>query len=1020
MGWPLLAVLAVLRVGPIEFAQPQWFWLLAILVPLAVLIGRKSLSGMATNGRRVALVVRLFVLAMLVAALARPSSRDAAEDVAATIVVDMSRSVPTSVQERARAFVRDAAEQGKEPTDRIGTVAVAGEAIIEHLPRTMAPEIDRAFAGRTDQTNIAEAIRLALAVRPTDAAYRVVLMTDGNETTGDLLAEARSARAQGVPVDVLPLRYNYQDEVIVEQVLAPATARMGENANLRVALRSNSASSGTLTITANGSPINIAADGPGPGVRIDLDPGLNTFVVPIRIPGTEVLRFEAIFEPDASVAGDTILENNRALATTFVAGEGKVLVLVEDPPTAQPFLQALTEAGVIADARPSAAMPDSLVGLGAYDAIVLMNQPAANFSRMAMDQLRQYVHDAGGGLVMMGGPNSFGAGGWINSPLEDALPIRLDPPQKRQLPKGAIAIVIDTSGSMGGGVGGLGQSQLDIAKEGALAGINTLSARDMASVIRFDSSAGLVMPMAELSDRGAFAAAIRRMQVGGGTNMAPGLIMALEQLEAAPAAVKHIIVLSDGQTMGGEREFRSIIRRALQSNVSISTVTIGDFSNDALMQEIAAATRGRYYPVTIANSKAQLPEIFIREAQTISRPLVWEGTPFVPAFTPGLTEASRGIRGVPPISGYVVAGEREGMSVVTMRGQENDPVMAQWQHGLGRVITYTSDALSRWNPMWLAWGDYKQFWEQHVRWTMRASGDANVRVVTTREGDRTRVVVEATDAGGQRMNFATINGRLAAPDGTGIDVSLQQTGPGIYEGVYQTEQSGSYLLSLNYDAPGSDGQRLRGSARAAIDRPFADEFRATRTNEALLRQVAEITGGQVLSADTIDETTNPWRRQGLEMPVALQSIWLLVAMIGIGLFLLDVGIRRVRVDVRGIGRFVQKALNSKQQTQSQQIDALRAARAKAQDRLKRPDEGPSQKVRAAMRASEQQATAKARFEVSDEDLKRQKGSVVEGTGNGAPQQAAKPKKDATPDEEEQGMSRLLKAKQRTRDEFEDR
>jgi uncharacterized membrane protein len=1016
-----MMVLAVLRIGPVEFSQPAWFWLLAALAPLAILIGRKSLSGMAPASRRVALVVRLLVLALIVAALARPSTRDVAEDVAVTVVVDQSRSVPTTVQRSARQFVRDAMESGKEPADRIGAIGVAGEAIIETLPRTLAPEIDRAFTGRTDQTNLAEALRLALAVRPPDSAYRVVLLSDGNETAGDLLAEARSARAQGVPVDVVPLRYSFDEEVIVEQLLAPATARLGENANLRVALRANAPAGGLLTITANGSAINIDPDGPGPGVRVSLDAGLNTFVVPIRVPATEVLRFEAVFEPDSGGAGDTILENNRALATTFVAGEGKVLVLVEDLPTAQPFLEALRSAGIIVEARPAASIPESLVGLGSYDAIVLMNQPAANFSRLAMDQLRQYVHDAGGGLLMVGGPSSFGAGGWINSPLEDALPIRLDPPQKRQLPRGAIAIVVDTSGSMGGAVGGLGQSQLDIAKEGALAGINTLSSRDLASVIRFDSSAGLVMPLAEVSDRGAFASAIRRMQTGGGTNMAPGLIMALEQLENAPAAVKHIIVLSDGQTMGSSREFQTIIRRALQTNISISTVTIGDFSNDALMQEIANATRGRYYPVSIANSKAQLPEIFIREAQTISRPLVWEGTPFVPAFTPGLTEASRGIRGVPPISGYVVAGDREGMSVVTMRGQENDPVLAQWQHGLGRVITYTSDALSRWNPMWLAWGDYRQFWEQHVRWAMRASGDANVRVVTTREGDRTRVVVEATDASGQRMNFATFNGRLAAPDGTGIDVALQQTGPGIYEGVYDTEQSGSYLLSLNYDAPGTDGQRLRGTALAAIDRPFADEFRATRTNEALLRRVSELTGGKVLAPDAVDQASNPWRRDGLEMPVALTSAWLPTAMLAIGLFLIDVGVRRVRIDVRGMSRALQRALSGQKQSQTQQIDALRAARAKAQERLRRPDEGPSEKVRAAMRASEQRASAKARFEVSDEELRSQRGSVVEGAGNGQP---AAPKKTARQDqpaaEEEQGMSRLLKAKQRTREDFEDR
>jgi hypothetical protein len=251
-------------------------------------------------------------------------------------------------------------------------------------------------------------------------------------------------------------------------------------------------------------------------------------------------------------------------------------------------------------------------------------------------------------------------------------------------------------------------------------------------------------------------------------------------------------------------------------------------------------------------------------------------------------------------------------------------------------------------------------------------------------------------------------------------VSLQQTGPGIYEGVYETEQSGSYLLSMNYDAPGEGGQRLRGTARAAIDRPFADEFRATQTNEALLRRVAELTGGSVLSADTIDDTTNPWRREGVEMPVALSSIWLIVAMIGIGLFLVDVGVRRVRVDVRAFGRFIQKSLNAKQETQAQQIDALRAARAKAQDRLKRPDDGPTEKVRAAMRASEQQSTAKARFEVSEEDLKQQNGSVVEGDGKAQPAPTKTTQGPSQPEEEEQSMSRLLKAKKRTRDEFEDR
>ncbi|GIW73628.1 MAG: VWA domain-containing protein [Phycisphaerales bacterium] len=1033
---PAWGMLASVVVGPVELGQPQWLWLLVVLVPAVVWVGRRSLSGLAPGSRKVALVVRLLVVALLVSALARPSVRDRAEGVAVVVVVDRSRSVPPGMQDRAMSQVRSLVEGGLGRSDSVGLVSFAGEAVVESLPRRSLPEADRAYAGRSDQTNLAEAVRLALAVRPATAGFRVLLVSDGNETVGDLLAEARAARAQGVPIDVMPVRYRYREEVVVERLIAPATAREGETANLRVTLRAWSPSTGRLTILANGSPLSIAAQEGGPGVRVTLEEGVNSFVVPIRIPAEEVLRFEAVYEPDglAEGAGDTILENNRALATTFVAGQGKVLVLTEDLAASAPLVEALRAGGIIVERRSASGLPESLVGMSGFDAIVLMDQPATNFSRMSMDHLRRYVHDAGGGLVMVGGPNAFGAGGWIGSPLEDALPIRLDPPQRRRLPRGAMAIVIDTSGSMGGSVGGLQLSQLDIAKEGAIAGIASLTAKDLATVIRFDSTAGLVVPLAEVGDKQGFSSAIRRMAIGGGTNMAPGLEMALDQLEQAEAAVKHIVVLSDGQTTGSDQTFRTIIRRALRAGVSISTVTIGDFTNDALMQSLASATRGRYYSVTVANSRAQLPQIFIREAQTISRPLVWEGQPFVPSFTPGLTEATRGIRSVPPLSGYIVAGDRSGMSVVSMRGKEDDPILAQWQHGLGRVVAYTSDATSRWNPMWLAWGDYQRFWQQHVRWVMRASGDANVRVVTSEQGDRTAITVEATDASGRRLNFARFGGLLSAPDGSSMPVRLEQTGPGLYTGSVPTAQAGSYLLSLSYDAPGGDGQRLKGLVRAAIDRPFADEFRATQANEALLRRVAELTGGAVIEPDA-DGSPSPWRREGLEMPVTLTSAWLATAMLAIAAFLVDVGVRRVRVDVQAIARWFRLAARQKAPSQSQQIEALRAARAKAKERLVRgDDDAPGQAVRQAMRSEDRKAQAKARYEPEVQAKPASNGQGLEALGGGGKRRAGPasgqpaaasehgkaPSADGTQQEEAQAMSRLLRAKQRTRSEFEER
>ncbi|CAN0591419.1 unnamed protein product, partial [Laminaria digitata] len=196
--------------------------------------------------------------------------------------------------------------------------------------------------------------------------------------------------------------------------------------------------------------------------------------------------------------------------------------------------------------------------------------------------------------------------------------------------------------------------------------------------------------------------------------------------------------------------------------------------------------------------------------------------------------------------GYVVAAEREGLSLVTLRGKEEDPIAAQWQYGLGRVVTFTSDATSRWAPNWVAWSGFSQFWEQHIRWTMRPSGDATLRVSTENLGEKTRVIIEAFDPDGQRLNFADFQARASTPNGDGMSVEVQQVGPGRYEGEFNTADAGAYVLNMQYRAPSSDGSIIEGSTQAAVTRPFADEFKALETNLPLLKQVAPITGGRHL------------------------------------------------------------------------------------------------------------------------------------------------------------------------------
>jgi hypothetical protein len=307
---------------------------------------------------------------------------------------------------------------------------------------------------------------------------------------------------------------------------------------------------------------------------------------------------------------------------------------------------------------------------------------------------------------------------------------------------------------------------------------------------------------------------------------------------------------------------------------------------------------------------------------------------------------------------------------------------------------------------------------------MRPAGSANVRVTTEKTGDRTRVIFDALGQDGERLNFARFRGRVAGPDGGAQDVELRQVGPGRYEGMFESGRSGSYVMSLRYAAPGGAGKVIEGSVQAAVTRPFADEFRAMTHNEPLMRQVAAMTGGRVLTGDPAADEL--WRRDGLRMPVAARPIWLIFALIAIGMFLMDVAVRRVRIDVAAISRSVARTLKAGKASAGEQMDALRAAREQAQRTMAqdgRTETTDGRSVPPPPPLPRPTTAANVKFEASPEQLKkRESGQVAigsDGAGQGgAPVITRGGKPGASPTKEE-GLSRLKQAKQRARDEMED-
>ncbi|MFT3686700.1 MAG: hypothetical protein QM783_17570 [Phycisphaerales bacterium] len=703
----------------ISFDRP-WWWLVFIPVAIVILwIGRKTLSGLSSTTRKVALAIRLICVALIIGTLAEPQFRRTNEQMAVTVVLDASQSQPRDVNGRfADSFKKWQEQNRNEPNNLMGLVTAVRTASVQIIPRRL-DSFDTNDVGLTDATDLAAGVRRAMAVMPHDAANRILLISDGVETMGDLMDAARAAEAAKVAIDVLPIRYAIDREVIVDKLIAPATVRPGEVAMLKAVIVSTKPAKGKLSVLMNGMPVDLDPTSDDLAAKIELQAGTNVQAVPIKLPANGPVKFDAVFEPLPDENGkspDTLTENNRALAVTFIGGKGRILLLTSRKDEASELKKVLTLGSRTVNEKEPYEAWSSLAELGSYECVVMVNVSASEVSQKQQEDLKSYIHDLGGGLVMVGGDQSYGAGGWIGSTLADTLPIKLDPPQKRQMPRGALGLVMHSCEMPNGNYWG---------RRCAEAAINALQAQDMAGVIEYnwqDPNGGWVFPVQIVGDKSAPIRALGGLTYGDAPDFQSMLSSMFKSLSAVAAGQKHVILISDGDP---QPPTDALLQQFVAAKISISTVAVfphsafkgsGDLSK---MKRIADKTNGTYHEITDSTGNLRsIPEIFIKEAQTVKRSLIWEGDPLIPQVTT-ITEGLRGVTVVPAITGYVVAADREGLSQVSMRGAQNDPVLAQWQHGLGRVVTFTSDATGKWASRWMGWDQYRQFWDQHVKWAMR-------------------------------------------------------------------------------------------------------------------------------------------------------------------------------------------------------------------------------------------------------------------------------------------------------------
>jgi uncharacterized membrane protein len=905
-------------IASFSFHVAHPWWLLAALVAVpAVLLAWKGLEAVGPKRRIIVVAARVVVISLLALLLAEPLLARKHDQVTLIAIMDRSQSVSPQLGDASIKYVnkglaemRVAAADDEEPPagsfigrawqymarkakdlfgtrsdDRVAIIDTGETAVIEQLASTRATVHERAESLSGDQTNLSEAVQLGMAIAPPDRAVRMLLVSDGNETTGDLRAASRVAAANGIPIDVLPLRYRHTQEVIFSRLVSPPTAESGQTVALRFVLSSTGPARGRIHLAQNGHNININPVPGGEGfdapVVIEKE-GVKAFSISLPV-GTQGLHeYEATFIPD-DPSQDGIAQNNRATSMTYVSGPGHVLIVDSDGVSGGTIMRTLSAAHIDVQHTSGEAFPSSLAHLLDVDAVVLANVSCGDFSLDQQQMLTDYVKELGGGLVMVGGPQSFGAGGWIGSPVAEVLPVDMDPPQKKQMPKGALVLILHACEMPQGNYWG---------KEVAYAAVGSLSRLDLVGVMSYNWDGGKLWdyPLQPVGDKTGVMAAIKQMQMGDMPDLASPLQEAYEALSKSDAAQRHIIIITDGDPSGPSDALLAKLREA---RITVSGVTVFPHSSadDQNIERIARQTGGRPYANIDPNN---LPKIFIKEAQTIKKSLIQE-EPFTPKIVNPTSEILRGLPSLPPLKGHVLTGPKGGLAETLVLGPDDDPILASWQAGVGRAVAMTAGADSRWAPEWIGWGGFDRFWEQTLRWAAKSRQPADCIVFADVDGRTVTVTVEGVDRKGDFVQFSTVTGRTIGPDMEPKDLALSQTGPGQYRGTFTAGGAGSYLINLRYQKAGST---TWNSVPSVVSVPFAPEFRDLADNTPLLEEVAHETGGRILP--TTPEGVDLFSRAGLALPETPLPLTRLMLGLIVALFIIDVACRRLALDVRAI------------------------------------------------------------------------------------------------------------------------
>jgi uncharacterized membrane protein len=1043
--------------------QEPWWLLLLLAVPVLFWTSYRNLITLGPARRWIVLGLRCALIVLMAFALAEAYARKPNDNVTVIFVWDRSLSMPPEFdkgrdvrEERIYNFINQSVVHNgaRKRNDAVGVIVFGKQPRLE-LPPFSVPKLGfKKVLSQLDSsyTDIGAAMKLALASFPEGSGKRIVLISDGNENLGQAEEQARIAKQNGVQVDIVPISVGrkQQNEILVERLEAPALTEKDSRLPLRVVIRSFHPQIVVAQLNLRKVTFDPAAD-----LKDDeKERAKNTAIVKLR-QGLNVFFFQqagakddTVFAYEATVVplrveteqgalvhkdlpGDRV-DNNEARVTVMSRGQRAVLILEDREEGRENIVRhqllvdrlRAVKSGMKVAAMTPAQLRNLTKGdnerlatfLNKFDAIFLANIPAESLTEDEQKVIRSHVHDQGTGLVMIGGNQSFGAGGWQNTEIEKALPVNMELKSMKIEGKSGLVLIMHASEMAEGNAW-----QRKIAK----LALEKLSPMDMFGQIHYDHgfNGGMQghrwhIPFQEIAgNRGRLMRLVDSMEPGDMPDVDPAFLKAHKELTNPEyqLGTKHIILISDGDHWDASRQ---MLNKLVNAKITCTTVCITTHGQAEVkkLAAVALATKGRAYHI---KDPKELPAIYIKETRLVSQSFVHEdkkGFGSKLLYREGPTD---GMANPPPLLyGFVRTTPKDSSLVKVLIetdkiGQYKFPILAAWQYGLGKSVAFTSDARTipgnpYWDKDWANSDLHAKFWDQTVHWVLRPTETGKHLFLSTEHKDgKIRITIDAQEEDKTPITNVEIKAGITSPafkveDKRKFELKFEQKNSGVYEAEIPADEVGAYFINIQAKWK-KDGQEVTDNVRAGVTIPYSPEFAEMDSNVGLLEKIRDMTGGKAYrdDADKLERAARDADvfRATPQSHAALQALWPWLVFFAALCLLFDVAIRRIAIQP--------EAVWAKSVAIWQKLRGQASADEKLPEYIERLK---SRKAQVGETMDKQKAAKK--YEAAEGSPTGDVPTVVPMT----PTEKPKPTKSPKPEEEADFATRLMRAKKKAMEE----